>query len=196
MSGDITGNLVYIAAAVLLPLIPAYVLYRSLPLGSSIGGPLGGLKLKLSGAFAGYFALVVIVLAFLYSRPASCPQVAPCPECKREPYTVYTVRGVLKPIPDEDLTTNTSLTLYPRVEILNNGYFQFEVPVEKDRASIRSLEISHQGFKPETIPLVENPPFPPSYSVKYDENTRTIQIQEEILLKKIAPYSGGTDVTR
>ena len=196
MSGDIAGNLVYVAAAVLLPLIPAYVLYKTLPFGTNVGGPLGGLKLKLSGAFAGYFALVVIVFGFLYSRPEPCPPQTDCSACPKEPYTVYTVYGVLQEIPGEDVVTNTNITLHPKVEILTDGFFQFEVPVQKDRASIRSLEITHQGFKPETIPLIENPPFPPSYSVKYNEGTKTIQIQEEILLKRVPPYSGGTDVTR
>lgn len=193
MSGDITSNLIYVAAGVLLPLIPAYVLYKTLPFRESYGGPLGSMKLKLKGASVGYFALVIIVFGFLYSRQKSCPAAQPCPACPKQRYTVYTVSGRLAPIPGESFS-ETNLTLRPRVDILGNGYFEFEVPVDRDTASIRSLEITNQGFKPETIPLTETPPFDVVYPVKYDDQAKRIEIKKEILLKKIAPYSGGTEL--
>ena len=194
MSGDITANLIYIAAAVLLPLIPAYVLYKTLPVGANYGGPLGSMKIKLSGAFAGYFALVIIVFGFLYSRPKSCPAVEPCPACPKQRYTVYTVRGVLAPIPGESSFAYTNISLRPRAEILENGYFQFEVPVDKDTALIRSLEITHKGFKPEVVHLTDTPALDVAYPVKFDDQAKTIQIQKDILLTKIPPYSGGTEL--
>ena len=194
MPGDITGNLIYIAAGVLLPLIPAYVLYKTLPFRENYGGPLGSMKLKLSGASVGYFALVLIIFGFLYSRQKACPIAEPCPACPKQRYTVYTVRGLLAPIPGESSLSETNLTLRPRVEILENGFFEFEVPVDKDTASIKSLEISRQGYKPETIPLTETPPFDVLYPVKYDDDAKTIQIVKDILLKKVAPYSGGTEL--
>ncbi|HKR01400.1 MAG TPA: hypothetical protein VJT09_12055 [Pyrinomonadaceae bacterium] len=194
MLGNTSENLIYIAAAILLPLIPAYVLYRTLPTaGANVGGPLGSIKFKLSGASAGYFALVIIIFGFLYSRPKPCPV---CPTPERPRYTVYKVSGVLQLDPAEDLTVNTSLTLYPRGEILKNGYFEFDVPVDaQDESSVKSLEISHSGYKPETIPLKEKPPFPPSYAVRYDEAAKVIQIQGPIVLKPVKPYSGGTELT-
>ena len=195
MPGDITTNLIYVAAGVLLPLIPAYVLYKTLPARENYGGPLGmSMKLKLKGASVGYFALVIIVFLFLYTRQTSCPAAGPCPECPKQRYTVYTVSGRLAPIPGVDSFAETNLTLRPRVEILSDGVFLFEVPVDKDTASIRSLEITHQGFKPETIPLTETPPFDVVYPVKYDDQTKRIRIEKDILLKKIPPYSGGTEL--
>jgi hypothetical protein len=51
---------------ILLPLVPAYVLYRNLPGKAIVSGPLKGFNIKLSGAFGGYFALVVLVLSTLH----------------------------------------------------------------------------------------------------------------------------------
>jgi hypothetical protein len=43
----------------LLPLIPAFLLYKFLPSKSTASGPFKGLNIKLSGAFAGYFILLL-----------------------------------------------------------------------------------------------------------------------------------------
>jgi hypothetical protein len=47
---------------VLLPLVPAYILFKVLKSTGEVGGPFYGLKLQLGGAFAGYFALLLVLL--------------------------------------------------------------------------------------------------------------------------------------
>jgi hypothetical protein len=47
---------------VLLPLVPAYILFKVLQSTGEVGGPFFGLKLQLGGAFAGYFALLLVLL--------------------------------------------------------------------------------------------------------------------------------------
>ena len=44
----------------LLPLIPSFLLYKFLPSKSTASGPFKGLNVKLSGAFAGYFVLLLV----------------------------------------------------------------------------------------------------------------------------------------
>ena len=56
--------LVYLLAILLLPLIPAFILYKTLPAETNVKGPFKGLTINLSGAFAGYFLLVLIALGF------------------------------------------------------------------------------------------------------------------------------------
>jgi hypothetical protein len=56
-------NLATLAIILLLPLIPAYLLFKLLPSNAVVDGPLQGLRIDLSGAFAAYFALVVLVLS-------------------------------------------------------------------------------------------------------------------------------------
>ncbi len=57
-------NILYLLANFLIPLIPAYILYKTLPAQTSVSGPFKGLNLNLSGAFAGYFLLVLISFGF------------------------------------------------------------------------------------------------------------------------------------
>ena len=51
--------LVVISVLVLLPMIPAYVLFKVLRSTGEVSGPLGSFKVALGGAFGGYFALTV-----------------------------------------------------------------------------------------------------------------------------------------
>src|SRR5579863_6081769 len=50
---------------ILLPILPAYILFAALPSRADVTGPFHGLEIKLGGAFAGYFLLVVLVIADL-----------------------------------------------------------------------------------------------------------------------------------
>lgn len=56
-----------LAAILLLPLIPAYIIYKFLPESeTNVEGPYKKLNLKLKGAFAGYFLLVLLSLGLQY----------------------------------------------------------------------------------------------------------------------------------
>lgn len=57
-----------LAAILFLPILPAYVIYKFLPASDTdVSGPYQGLSLKLKGAFAGYFLLVIVGLALQYA---------------------------------------------------------------------------------------------------------------------------------
>ena len=75
--------LLVLATVVLLPILPAYLLFKALPSTAIVSGPLQGLNINLSGAFAGYFAVVVLIIA---SHKILFP--APVP-----PYQVWEVSG-------------------------------------------------------------------------------------------------------
>jgi hypothetical protein len=67
-----TDNFYLVLAAILIvPLIPSLVIYKFLPVGkpedTAISGPFSGLSLKLKGAFASYFLLVVVGLVLQYA---------------------------------------------------------------------------------------------------------------------------------
>lgn len=64
-----TDNFFLILAAILLfPLIPAFLIYKFLPASETdVSGPYQGLSLKLKGAFAGYFLLVIVSLVLQYA---------------------------------------------------------------------------------------------------------------------------------
>jgi hypothetical protein len=60
-----------LAAILLLPVVPAYIIYKFLPVGkpedTDVSGPYKGLSLKLKGAFAGYFLLVIVGVVLQYT---------------------------------------------------------------------------------------------------------------------------------
>ena len=55
--------LLHLGLVILLPMVPAYVLFKALPGTAVVAGPLQGLNVKLGGAFAGYFALLLLVFS-------------------------------------------------------------------------------------------------------------------------------------
>src|SRR5258707_515623 len=62
-----TNVFVYLLAAILLlPLIPAFLLYKFLPSRTSVSGPFKGLNIKLTGAFGGYFLLVLTAIGVFF----------------------------------------------------------------------------------------------------------------------------------
>src|ERR1700712_2293364 len=62
-----TYTFLYVLAAVLLlPLVPAFLLYKFLPSRTSVAGPFKGLNLKLTGAFGGYFLLVLTAIGVFF----------------------------------------------------------------------------------------------------------------------------------
>jgi len=61
------NTLMTIAGVLIIPLIPAFVIYKFLPSKTVVKGPFKGLHVNLTGAFSGYFLLVIISLGFTYS---------------------------------------------------------------------------------------------------------------------------------
>jgi hypothetical protein len=62
--------ILYISIWVLLPIIPAYLMYRALPMETigektSVKGVISGFKINLTGGFSGYFALLLLFLTLL-----------------------------------------------------------------------------------------------------------------------------------
>jgi hypothetical protein len=55
-------NAVALLLITLLPLVPAWVMFKLLPSKAAVTGPFKGLKINLSGAFAGYFLIFVSLL--------------------------------------------------------------------------------------------------------------------------------------
>lgn len=58
--------LLVLPVIMLVPLVPAFILYKYLPSKTNVAGPFKGLNLKLSGAFGGYFLLVIIAAGIFF----------------------------------------------------------------------------------------------------------------------------------
>src|SRR5258708_37101723 len=63
------NQLIVLSAIVLLPLIPAFILFKTLKSIAQVDGPLGGLKVSLGGSFGGYVALTVFIATYFAHMP-------------------------------------------------------------------------------------------------------------------------------
>src|SRR5829696_9446580 len=54
-----------LACILLIPLVPAFLLYTKLPSKTAVVGLFWGLNIKLSGAFSGYFLLVLLAISIM-----------------------------------------------------------------------------------------------------------------------------------
>lgn len=58
-----TQNDVVLLLITLVPIVPAYLLFKLLPAKAVVTGPFKGLRIDLSGAFGGYFLVFLVLIA-------------------------------------------------------------------------------------------------------------------------------------
>lgn len=58
--------LLHLSTVLIVPLLPAFILYKFLPSKTMVTGPFKGLNLNLTGAFGGYFLLVLISIGLTH----------------------------------------------------------------------------------------------------------------------------------
>lgn len=87
----IDERIVQLAAILLIPMAPAFVLYKFLPSTISVDGPFKGLNIRLTGAFGGYFVLVI--LASTYFNVQERENLSPV-------YEEWTIEGTIR-LPDK-----------------------------------------------------------------------------------------------
>jgi hypothetical protein len=63
----VDSNLIYFVALILVPIIPAFVLFKFLPSTAVASGPFQGLKINVGGGFGGYFLILLISYPFIVS---------------------------------------------------------------------------------------------------------------------------------
>jgi hypothetical protein len=183
------SDISYVAAVVLIPLLPAFVLYKFLPSKTTASGPFQGLDVKLSGAFAGYFLVLLMVTSFVIFLIKRRPTEIPQPKYQ---YDVYTVLGRVELSDSAQARPDYSgikLSLAPpQMANTPDGSFSFQVPVRPDQIGqpdFPNLLIAHQDsrYETKTIPLSEN--FPNSlqgYTVERNKDSKTIRITNPIKL--------------
>ena len=137
--------LVYLTMLVLLPLVPAFVLFKTLPAEASAEGPFKGLKIKLSGGFAGYF-LVLLLLARLL------PPAEPGPKH-------YMFHGRLNLAVDTSAdarvwSSQVKVSIQPpEFTVFPNGEVDVSVPFDPRASSITAINILSDNCGSATIPL-------------------------------------------
>ena len=135
---------------VLLPMVPAYLLFRALPSTGNVEGKLQGLEIKLGGAFAGYFALVFLVLhTESIWNPPPPPPAAYVWHLSGQ---VVDVNGnPVEPLDLKDFALDPST-----FSTLPGGRFDMIIstqPQDGGGTKYPDLVVSHGSFAPHPIPL-------------------------------------------
>lgn len=139
-----------LATLILLPIVPAFVLFAALPGDAAVSGPLKGFKINLSGAFAGYFSVLLLCI--------SCYKIwEPQTRSAVHKWTILgrVVDAAGNPIQPLDVT---NVTLSPPIlQPANDGNFMLtftELPTDDGQSLIYpKLVITSNGYKARTIEL-------------------------------------------
>ena len=174
--------IIYITVAVLLPIIPAYIIYKTLPVEKTIvRGPFKGLKIQLTGAFAGYFLIILIVFGFLELRI-------------REKCQVWTVTGYVG-LEGESSPMEISNILIsaqpPSGDVNANGSFMVDILVKPGATGELTwpiLVFDHPSKQYERMPLDPSEKKYPFGMISYPKTHRglrkLVNINDRVLLKK------------
>jgi hypothetical protein len=174
----------YLLLIILMPLLPAFVLFRYLPESSKteVDGPFHGFSLKLGGAFAGYFvaALLSWQVAASLLRPIwfdnwTLNGQVVLNDLNGHASPAGTLVMVKGPASDVDLSGALSIkqipiardhdTGFPRLVVMYNGYQSVTVPLDPDGKHVASYGGN-------------------SYDVRFDKANHSISINKPIVLTK------------
>jgi hypothetical protein len=179
-------NLIYIVTGLLVPIIPAFIIYRFLPSKTYVKGPFKGLNINLTGAFAGYFVLVLLVL---YT-----------PRPKTEAFEVWTIDGLVStdsPIEKDDEIVVTVIPPVVEVNLHTGTVPSFVTSILATRKAdgtviFPKLRIDRQPvgkFDPVTFHLDEEfykafPERAKMFTIERDTNKHEMMITSGITLNK------------
>jgi hypothetical protein len=187
MSNSIVTIVVYAAVIVLLPVIPAYLLYSKLPNRTIVKGPFKGLSLHMTGSFGGFFVLSILTFTVI----VTLLKLAPSNE-------LWTVEGVV------DLTGTNHHSVHYLVQppiirpLCDGGFERFaieNVPLMTNLGT--TLLVDVDSFDPIGVPLNRVGSIPDKYVLRLDNGSRTISILDTLRVSHLlASQPAGVTVVQ
>lgn len=180
------------AAVVLLPMVPAFVLFKYLHSKAKLTGPLAGFNVVLGGAFAGYVVVLIVIVKFLMPSLMPAKPPAPC--------DVWTVTGRAEVDGDPAAVSWAGPQGNLRPPDLHffssDGRFTWQIGILTDSTGAfgpTTIELMLAGHHAPVVmldgPDKKEPPFQ-DYGVTYDAKEKTITIGKPInLVRDKTPYS-------
>jgi len=175
---------VYMLLILLLPLLPAFVLFRFLPSSSDVQGPFKGLTVKLGGAFAGYF------LTVLLSWQVAGSLLAPTWSDNWNVVARITFNDGDHRSPSEALV----IVNPPSPNIDSSGLLQMRIPIPRAHngpADVQRLIVAFNGYETVSVPLdPDNTHLGAygglNYDIKFDKTNHQILVGKPIILTKVS----------
>jgi len=168
-------NLAYFSVLLLIPLVPAVVIYRTLPTESAhVAGTFHGMRIKLSGAFAAYFALVLIGV---WTLPRPSAQSS-------SHYQVWRIKGSVTGADPNifDYERDIQLRVNPFGERKPDGTFTIDVLCTEDevgRWEFPTLSVEGKGYFKQSVDLNDTSKVEP---IGY----RELRIKKDFALKPVS----------
>jgi hypothetical protein len=194
--GEMTADnffLMLLVIAVLLPILPAFILFKYVKSDGQFSGPLAvftdkldpNLHVKFAGAFAGYFAVFFVLMGALNWHNKD-----------NKPYELWTIKGkVLIGRDGREPGENSkiiAITLPPRPEVKTDGSFLItDVPLYKDGSSEPSLHMQ-LGDRYETVQLGNDKLFPGHHKLEIVGTKINILTTVTLLRENERNENGGT----
>lgn len=179
-------DLAFMLLILLVPIVPAFVLFKFLPNTADLSGPLKGLNVKISGAFAGY--VVGVLLSWQITTSLLEPVWA----------DNWTIHGHVlfddAPSSHHSPSEVVVITRPPLADIdPNTGELEMTVPIARSHNGVVDVErvvFTFNGYEPITVPLDLDQKhlstYGPNYQVTFDAKRHQIQIGKPIVLTKAA----------
>lgn len=176
--------LIRLSVLVLMPVVPAFLLFKALPSKAIVSGPFQGLRINLGGSFAAYFVILLILIS---SHSVWNPVLV----------EVWSVDGNVldeagNPIPGL-LSTDISVNP-PPVSIIGPGAFHLEVATElgpTGDSRYPSITISRDNLRPTLIHLEPAKSIDSAnLKIDWDANRQRVQISR-IVLRPLPAYNAA-----
>ena len=194
------GYILELAAILILPMIPAFVLYKSLPSRTKVSGPFKGLDISLTGAFGGYFLLVLLALGHVVYKQEAEKTIAstfpryetwellgtlefsgPPESTDRVDSSLVTLTFHPDPATPGDLQPNNTMDFSARIPVIRKSDGSFEFP-------FRSVFFEHDDFHMGTFYVKEDDERK-KLGRAVNEGDKKITVKDSISLRAIVPDS-------
>lgn len=178
-------DLSYMLLILLLPVVPAFVLFRFLPSSATAEGPLKGLNIKLGGAFAGY--IVAVLVAWQIADSLLQPNWS-------DNWNVIAHIEFDRQSANHPPVGEALVVVRPPSAVIDPGG-TVQIPVAISRApqnglGIQRLIVSYDGYEPVTVPLDASNAAVPTYGgedyqVTFNNASRQIVVRRPIVLTRL-----------
>jgi hypothetical protein len=164
---------------VLLPLIPAILIYRLFPdTKVAVSGPLAGLTLKASGAFAAYVVVVALGVFLVKDTHTIIAGMAQPVWTIRAQVELYDRAG--KKVEDQSFLEYLEVVLNPDIRLREGSYIRLQVPGTATKLPEYLISFKLKRFGEQTISLAELG----AKEVEVDDFKRSLKIIQPIKIKQ------------
>jgi hypothetical protein len=191
---DVTlwNAIIILAAVLLMPAIPAILIYKMLPDQKIlVKTNFSGVQLNATGAFGGYFVLVLVAHQVVDRIRKDDATAAP--------FETYMIRGNVRIDDPADSATAVTVTVFPasqefiRTSPTTSSFWLYASIRKSDRTAM--IQLNKPQYASANVPIATSKDLVTgkSYSVIRDPQNKILTIEDTLVLRRIsAPYTPTT----